>query len=134
MPKPVQDPLPIMIGGRGERRTIPTMVRWGHEWNGWCTRRRDMGYFNALIDRLCDAAGRDPANHRPFGRNVILFNYATRRPRPPGSRAAAIGPRPVLVGTPAISLVEQVAAYVSAGTDELIIPGFNMSHPARPLK
>ena len=59
VPKPLQDPLPIMIGGRGERRTVPTMVRWGHEWNGWCT-PRDMGHYNALIDRLCEGAGRDP--------------------------------------------------------------------------
>ena len=59
VPKPLQDPLPIMIGGKGERRTVPTMVRWGHEWNGWCT-PGDMGHYNALIDRLCEAAGRDP--------------------------------------------------------------------------
>ena len=37
--------------------------------------------------------------------------------------------RPVLVGTPE-QLVEQVAAYAAAGTDELIIPDFN--HEARP--
>ena len=59
VPKPLQTPLPIMIGGRGERRTVPTMVRWGHEWNGWCN-PRDMGRYNALIDRLCEDAGRDP--------------------------------------------------------------------------
>ena len=127
VPKPLQDPLPIMIGGKGERRTIPTMVRWGHEWNGWCT-VADMGYFNALIDRLCDAAGRDPAT---IARSAaVILQLCDSEAEAARLQGRSIG-RPVLVGTPA-QLVEQVAAYVSAGTDELVIPGFNMSPQQAP--
>ncbi|MXZ54236.1 MAG: TIGR03560 family F420-dependent LLM class oxidoreductase [Acidimicrobiaceae bacterium] len=121
VPKPMQDPLPIMIGGRGERRTIPTLVRWGHEWNGWCT-VEDMQHFNALIDRLCDAAGRDPAT---ISRSAAVILSLCDSEADAARRQERSAGRPVLVGTPA-QLVEQVAAYAAAGTDELIIPDFNL--------
>ena len=110
-----------MIGGRGERRTIPTMVRWGHEWNGWCT-VADMRYFNALIGRLCDAAGRDPAT---IARSAaVILRLCDSEAEAARLRRESSG-RPVLVGTPE-QLVEQVADYAAAGTDELIIPDFNL--------
>ena len=121
VPKPLQSPLPIMIGGKGERRTIPTMVRWAHEWNGWCT-PRDMGHYNALIDRLCEAAGRDPGTIARSAAALLFMcdseaEAARIRSRPSG--------RPQLVGT-SEQLVEQVADYMAAGTDELIIPDFTL--------
>ena len=120
-PKPLQDPLPIMIGGRGERRTIPTLVRWGHEWNGWCS-VEEMRYFNALIDRLCTEAGRDPAT---IARSAaVLLHLCDSEAEAARLQAGASG-RPELVGTPA-QLVERVAEYAAAGTDELIIPDFNL--------
>ena len=119
VPKPLQDPLPIMIGGKGERRTIPTMVRWAHEWNGWCT-PAEMRHYNALIDRLCEAAGRDPGTIARSAAALLFMcdseaEAARIRSRPSG--------RPQLVGTPE-QLVEQVAEYMATGTDELIIPDF----------
>ena len=121
VPKPLQRPLPIMIGGRGERRTIPTMVRWGHEWNGWCT-PAEMRHYNALIDRLCEAAGRDPGTIARSAATLLFLcdsetEAARIRSRPSG--------RPQLVGIPE-QLVEQVAEYMAASTDELIIPSFTL--------
>ena len=122
VPKPLQDPLPIMIGGRGERRTVPTMVRWAHEWNGWCN-PRDMGRYNALIDRLCEDAGRDPGTIARSAATLLFLceseaEVARVRAEPTGY--------PRLVGTPD-QLVERVARYAAAGTDELIIPDFNLA-------
>ena len=122
VPKPLQDPLPIMIGGRGERRTVPTMVRWAHEWNGWCN-PRDMSRYNELIDRLCEDAGRDPGTiARSAATLLFLCESETEVAR---VRAEPTG-YPRLVGTPD-QLVERVARYASAGTDELIIPDFNLA-------
>ena len=122
VPKPLQDPLPIMIGGRGKRRTVPTMVRWAHEWNGWCN-PRDMGHYNALIDRLCEDAGRDPGTiARSAATLLFLCESEAEVDR---VRAEPTG-YPRLVGTPD-QLVERVARYAAAGTDELIIPDFNLA-------
>lgn len=32
-PKPVQDPIPICVGGSGLRRTIPAAAKYAHHWN-----------------------------------------------------------------------------------------------------
>ena len=121
-PKPLQDPLPVMIGGRGERRTVPTMVRWGHEWNGWCTPRH-MRHYNALIDRLCEAAGRDPGT---IARSAATLLFLCESEAEVARVRAQPSEVPRLVGTPD-QLVERVADYAAAGTDELIIPDFNLA-------
>jgi F420-dependent oxidoreductase-like protein len=60
-PKPIQHPHPPWcIGGNGERRTFPNVVRWADHWNyaGF-----DLEGFVAKRDVLakqCEAAGRDP--------------------------------------------------------------------------
>ena len=121
VPKPLQSPLPIMIGGKGERRTIPTMVRWTHEWNGWCT-PAEMRHYNALIDRLCEAAGRDPGT---IARSAAALLFMCDSETEAARIRSRPSERPQLVGTPE-QLVEQVAEYMAASTDELIIPSFTL--------
>jgi alkanesulfonate monooxygenase SsuD/methylene tetrahydromethanopterin reductase-like flavin-dependent oxidoreductase (luciferase family) len=60
-PMPVQRRLPLLVGGSGERRTLPVVARLADEWNG----EGDPETFarkNALVDALCAAAGREPAS------------------------------------------------------------------------
>lgn len=121
MPKPAQPRLPLMIGGKGPRRTLPTVARFADEWNGWCT-AADMRSFNRRLDELLAAEGRDPTSLRRSA-SVLLFLCET------DADAARINEipadRPRLVGTPE-QLCEQVADYAAAGTDELVIPDFNL--------
>jgi F420-dependent oxidoreductase-like protein len=61
-PKGVQRPHPpFVIGGSGEKRTIPLVARWAQHWNaGGPT----LEAFSAKLDVLhaaCDRIGRDPA-------------------------------------------------------------------------
>jgi alkanesulfonate monooxygenase SsuD/methylene tetrahydromethanopterin reductase-like flavin-dependent oxidoreductase (luciferase family) len=59
-PRPIQDHLPIMIGGSGEKKTLRTVARYADQWNA-------MGGVEKLrhkVDVLrahCEAVGRDPA-------------------------------------------------------------------------
>lgn len=59
-PGPV-GPLPLLIAGSGEKRTIPAVARYADAWNGEgdpaAYRRR-----NALLTERCEAAGRDPGS------------------------------------------------------------------------
>jgi|SRR5579859_2404406 len=60
-PKPLQRPHPpILIGGAGERRTIPTVARWAQHWQAGF----NLEVVPRKIERLgeaCSAIGRDPS-------------------------------------------------------------------------
>lgn len=60
-PKPLQDPLPICIGGSGLKRTIPAAARYAHHWNyGSPTMTvADFEMRNAVFLEALDEAGRD---------------------------------------------------------------------------
>ena len=62
-PKPLQRPRPpIVIGGGGERRTIPIAARWADHWN---LSGGDVELFRRKLEvlhRCCHEIGRDPAS------------------------------------------------------------------------
>jgi F420-dependent oxidoreductase-like protein len=60
-PMPVQRPHPpIWIGGTGPRRTLPAAARWADAWHAFGT-PTSLREPSARLDRLAEAAGRDPA-------------------------------------------------------------------------
>ena len=121
-PKPVGR-LPLMIGGAGERRTIPTTARFADEWNTWGGPEKLIGKM-AVLDRACEAIGRDPATVQ---RSAALLVALRDTAATPAERAGGLAhPHPLLVGT-AEQVTETLAEYHAAGVDEVIIPDFNMS-------
>jgi len=61
LPRPVQEPHPpIWIGGSGERRTLPLAARFADMWHSFGS-ARNLSEKSALLDRLAEQAGRDPA-------------------------------------------------------------------------
>ena len=59
-PKPVQRPLPICIGGRGLRRTMPLVARYAHHWNYGGGDPAEFTRCRDVIHEHCAALGRDP--------------------------------------------------------------------------
>ena len=59
-PKPVQRPLPICIGGRGKRRTLPLAARYANHWNFSGTDLAEFAECRAVLHDSCAAIGRDP--------------------------------------------------------------------------
>jgi len=61
-PKPAQRPMPLLIGGGGERRTLRMVARYATEWNVPITQGLEV-YKQKLevLERHCEAEGRDPA-------------------------------------------------------------------------
>lgn len=61
-PRPVQERLPILIGGGGERRTLRTVARVADIWNWVGHEDLDlMRRKHAIFEQRCEEAGRDPA-------------------------------------------------------------------------
>jgi F420-dependent oxidoreductase-like protein len=59
-PRPVQDRLPILIGGSGRTKTLRTTARYADLWNGYGVPDRIAETSDVLRDR-CAEIGRDPA-------------------------------------------------------------------------
>ncbi|HEY8094443.1 MAG TPA: LLM class F420-dependent oxidoreductase [Acidimicrobiales bacterium] len=60
-PKPIQQPHPpIVIGGRGPKRTLRTAARWAQQWNAIMQDPEDWPGLKDVLVGHCQAIGRDP--------------------------------------------------------------------------
>ncbi len=59
-PPPLRDPIPILIGGGGVRRTLKLVARHGDIWHAFGS-AEVFEEKNAILDEHCAAEGRDPA-------------------------------------------------------------------------
>lgn len=128
-PKPVQERLPLLVGGRGEKRTLRIAARYADEWNAWTTPEQFVDKCEVL-DRHCADVGRDPAEIRRS--TQALIHLGTDEERLAKHRTGGAG-FPQLVGTPA-EMVEQVGAYAAAGVDEFIVPDWTMGPVERTIE
>ncbi|MEL6890802.1 MAG: LLM class F420-dependent oxidoreductase [Actinomycetota bacterium] len=62
LPKPVQSPVPIVVGGRGPRRTPALAARFASEFNTPFAEPDDYREQTARVRAACEAADRDPAS------------------------------------------------------------------------
>lgn len=59
-PAPVRNPIPILIGGEGEKITLKLVAQYATMWNGFGPPEK-WGRKNAVLDNWCAEIGRDPA-------------------------------------------------------------------------
>jgi F420-dependent oxidoreductase-like protein len=125
-PKPVQQPLPIMIGGGGEKVTLRITARHAEEWNVWGT-VETLVHKMKVLDHHCEREGRDPAMIQRSA--VALLVLSDDRAKVEQARANA-GRPPVVAGD--VSEVRDIMArYREAGVDEFILPDFNLGKGAQ---
>jgi F420-dependent oxidoreductase-like protein len=62
-PQPVRRP-PILIGGDGEKRTLPLVARYADVWNSMAASVEELEHKITVLHHHCDAIGRDPAEIR----------------------------------------------------------------------
>ncbi len=109
-PKPVQDPLPILIGGGGERRMLGIVARYADVWNTWGT-PDVIAHKSGVLDRFCAGVGRDPKAIARTAQALTIVDGPL--PGDPGM--------PVIGGSPQ-RLADTVTRYREIGLDELIVP------------
>ena len=100
-PKPVQDKIPITIGGTGERKTLRVVAKHADQWNA-PSLSADPDEFKRLsgvLDEHCAAVGRDPSE---IARSVQLFVF-------PESAKQIEG------------LDDTIAAYEAAGCEHMVV-------------
>jgi probable F420-dependent oxidoreductase len=115
-PKPVQSPLPILVGTHSPRMLRIT-VRYANEWNTWGDPETAAGYRQLLLG-ACAEVGRDPATIWTSVNALVALDGST----PPRGPAGLSGS--------AQQLTEQLARYAEAGFDEFILPDWTLGQDA----
>lgn len=127
-PRPRQHPVPLLLGVRGEKRTMRLAARFATHWNAW-TAPSDLARLNGVLDGHCEELGRDPATIERTTQGMVLVSTDEQWLAPHRGH----GPeRPMVVGTPAEAL-ERFAQYRDARCDEFIVPTFLLGETSRVL-
>ncbi len=129
-PKPTQRPLPLLVGGRGERRTLRIVARYAHEWNVVGTNLDEYRRLAGVLADHCAEAGRDPSSirhsqmsapvigrderelHAHFAR--IVEKIPALGERPPDQMLAGLRERGWLIGSPS-EIVDELGRREEAG-------------------
>ena len=125
-PPPVQESIPVLIGGGGEKRTMKIAARYADEWNSW-TMPDVLEHKVGVLHKHCSDLGRDPAEIK-VSTQALLF-LGTDETWLADKREGDMG-RAAVVGTPA-EVTEIIGRYRDAGADEFIIPDFTMGSMSR---
>ena len=127
LPAPVQDRLPIWIGGVGEKKTLRLVARHADGWNTAYIDPTEFARLSGVLDTWCGVEGRDPTSIR---RGVnLLFSLSTTRSEADATLEGLKtqwGPMfdrisgGALLGTPD-DAVARLLEYVDAGADDINI-------------
>ncbi|ACZ20420.1 flavin-dependent oxidoreductase, F420-dependent methylene-tetrahydromethanopterin reductase [Sanguibacter keddieii DSM 10542] len=91
LPKPVQSPVPVIVGGNGPKRTPALAARFGTEFNAAFPEIDDIPQMFARVRAACEEAGR-PADDLAYSAALVMCVGADEAEF--SRRAAAIGREP----------------------------------------
>lgn len=81
-PPPLQENLPLVIGGSGEKRTLRIVARYADWWNADGSDPAAFARLSGILDDHCRAVGRDPATiRRTAGQPPPLVRPTMRQAR-----------------------------------------------------
>ncbi len=113
-PKGARGRPPLLVGGSGERVTLAIVARWADEWNTWGT-PDVLATKGAVLDRHCEAHGRDPATVARSAQVVVDLDGAHPFRRPMPSVRAGVA-----------ELQDLLHRYDEAGVGEFVLPDWNL--------
>jgi F420-dependent oxidoreductase-like protein len=117
---PPLGPMPLMIGGNGEQRTMRIAARYADEWNGPWLSPADFERKSCVLDRYCEEIGRDPSEIRRSTCAVLAWtDDAEERAF---MNALDEGSSEAFVIGDSSEVATTLEAYERAGVDELILP------------
>jgi len=120
-PAPVQKPLPILIGGGGEKRTMRIAARFADEWNSW-TSPDVLAHKVGVLHKHCADLGRDPKEIKVSTQALLFLSDDEEWLK--GKREMGVA------GSPS-EVVDIIGKYAEAGADEFIVPDFTMGSMPR---
>ena len=120
-PKPVQRPLPIIVGGGAKRGTARPAARFAAEYNTTSPTLEEARERRSRLDRYCEEVGRDPAT---LPLSMMTFCIVGRDRAEVEERLRAFGRDPwkreaALVGT-VDEVAERLREYEHAGVSRVM--------------
>jgi alkanesulfonate monooxygenase SsuD/methylene tetrahydromethanopterin reductase-like flavin-dependent oxidoreductase (luciferase family) len=115
-PRPIQERVPIWVGGGGERRTLRIAAELADGWNVPFISPEDFARKRDVLAGHCTDVGRDPATIRCTV-NVGCAPDEASLERQFGAIAAIVRPG-VLMGS-VDEIVDGIGRYVDAGADQI---------------
>lgn len=116
LPRPVQDPVPLLLGGRAGPRAAALAARFAGEYNFVSAGPAELPERLERLDRACEEAGRDPADLRRSVMTGCIVGATTEEVQ---TRAAAVMERLGRSGDPAGFLQEQAPRWVVGTPDQV---------------
>jgi alkanesulfonate monooxygenase SsuD/methylene tetrahydromethanopterin reductase-like flavin-dependent oxidoreductase (luciferase family) len=118
-PRPVQDRIPLLIGGSGPTKTLPLVARHADLWNAYGS-PETIAAPAAILRERCAEIGRDPDQIEPtVNLNVVVRASPAEASRVWARYVEAHRPREgegrLLVGGPIDLVADGIAAYARAG-------------------
>jgi alkanesulfonate monooxygenase SsuD/methylene tetrahydromethanopterin reductase-like flavin-dependent oxidoreductase (luciferase family) len=123
---------PILIGGTGEKRTLPLVARYADIWNALVVSPDEFRALSGRLDELLQAEGRPPTAVR----RTLMTNLTFAPDRESLARrlhladaggsslddavASIHATRKNIIGTPEM-VREQIGAYAAAGVEEIMM-------------
>jgi F420-dependent oxidoreductase-like protein len=123
LPKPVQQPVPLIIGGWGEKRTPRLAAKYATEFNLPFAPVELFGDAVKRVRAACETAGREPATLLTTVAQTVCCGADEAEF---ARRAAAIGQQPAnlrannLGGLPS-EIVDRIGAYAEAGAETVYL-------------
>lgn len=76
-PKPARNPIPLLIGGEGRKRTLPLAAREAAEWNHSALDPKAFTELREVLEQNCRDIGRDPSTIK----RSVMTSYIIGRDR-----------------------------------------------------
>ncbi|MBZ0319404.1 MAG: LLM class F420-dependent oxidoreductase [Anaerolineae bacterium] len=115
---------PILIGGRGPKRTLPLAAKYADEWNAVFIPLEQFKERNVLLDQLLDERGRSRQSVKRSLMTQVVYepSDAELSARLAGKPSATelITDRGLIVGTGS-AVVDQIGAWVEAGIERFML-------------
>ena len=121
--RPVQQRLPILIGGGGEQRTLRTAARYADLWHAFES-PEVMARKIAILRKHCEDVGRDPGEIEPIGGSWVVVRDDPATAKEQLARVAEqhgmSAPPSAIIGGPD-EVAEKITAHWRAGVKGFIV-------------
>lgn len=111
---------PILIGGRGQKKTIPLVAEFANEWNGNAMSAEQYRETNTILNEMLDQRGRP--RHEVKRSSVIQVNFAKNDADWARIKAErGIDVAPDMINGTAPMVIDQIGTFIDAGVERFML-------------